>query len=371
MSINANRASGAVNRNRIQLKRLLVLFCALLVCAGVALYVIYRQVTSDDQSSLFDSARQTQAPAPADIAAAGVNSTALPAVKQQTITYDGKTYVKNENIVNMLFLGIDTNASRERRQMGYRSDVVLVCAVDTKSGAATLISLPRDLYTTMYDIDAKSGQVTKTKQNRVNAAFAFGGGPKYFGYENAMACVQMFLQRECKLEASLDFTLDIPVYFYAGIDMEGIAPVAESIGGVEVKMEFSIPDVGKKGDTVLLKGRKAELYLTDRHNTPGADLGRAKKEQDFMLRLAKKIKDMGAADIILNLWDDLEKYVDTNLNTTQMVDFAKILKKVDIDSIQKYTIPGEGRSTDGPYYYYHDEEETLRILLGVYYDEAD
>ena len=41
----------------------------------------------------------------------------------------------------------------------------------------------------------------------------------------------MFLERRCELETELDFTLDIPVYFYAGIDMDGIAPVASAVGG--------------------------------------------------------------------------------------------------------------------------------------------
>lgn len=340
-----------------------------MILAGVALYVIYKQVSDDDPSSLLMNTGQMLTPAPIGNAAGG-GLTNENASQTGTITHNGKRYVKNENIVNLLFLGIDYTEERKDLNLGYRSDVMLVCAVDTKTGTASLISLPRDLYTTMYEIDAKTGQITKTKQNRVNAAFAFGGGPKYYGYENAMACVETFLKRECPLETPLDFTLDIPVYFYAGIDIDGIAPVAESVGGVEVKMEYSIPDVGKKGQTVLLKGKKAETYLRDRHNTPGADLGRAKKEQEFMLKLANKIKGMGAADIILSLWDDLQKYVDTNLNTTQMVDFAKILMRVDIDNIQKYTVPGEGSMNGGPYYYYHDEEKTLMMLLDIYYNEA-
>jgi LCP family protein required for cell wall assembly len=337
----------------------------LIICTGVSLYIIYQQITDDNASSLFENPKQTSAFAPAENV--GSQNTDMPQVK--TIEYNGKTYAKNEDIVNLLFLGVDYTKDRADLNLGYRADVVLVCAVDIASKKATLISLPRDLYTTMYEIDTGTGQITKTKQNRVNAAFAFGGGPRYYGYNNETACVEMFMQRECMLETPLDFTLDIPVYLYAGIDIDGIAPVADSIGGIEVTLEYSIPDVGKKGETILLKGKKAETYLRDRKHTPGGDIGRAKKEQDFMLRLAKKIKNMGAADIILSLWDDLQKYVDTGLNTTQMVDFAKILMSVDIDSIEKHTIPGEGTTT-APYYYIHDEEATLKLLLEVYYHEV-
>lgn len=360
------KAPGPGNKHKRKIRILIGVLCLLIAAIGTAAYIIYDQVTDDNVNSLFPGPDKSAAPAPSYAAgASGVPVTPPP----QKIQYNGKTYEKNPNIVNLLFLGIDYTEARKELNLGYRSDVVLVCAVDTKAKTATLISLPRDTYTTVYNINEKTGAVEKTRQNRVNAAFAFGGGPKAYGYDNAMACVEMFLTRKCKLDTPLDFSLDIPVYLYAGIDIDGIAPVAESVGGVEVTLEYTIPDVGKKGETLLLKGAKAENYLRDRHNTPGGDMGRAVKEQDFLVKLAKKIKGMGAADIILNLWDDLQKYVNTNLTTTQMVDLAKILKNVDVDGIQKYTIPGKGRLKSGDYFYFPDEAATLDMLLKVYYTE--
>jgi anionic cell wall polymer biosynthesis LytR-Cps2A-Psr (LCP) family protein len=354
------------NKNRKVIRILVGVFLLLIAAAGISFYFIYGQITDDKFGSLFPAPEKT--PASTQSLPPGASVPAVTPV-QHRIVYNGKTYEKNPDIVNLLFLGIDYTEARKELNLGYRSDVVLVCAVDTKAKTVSLISLPRDMYTTVYDINEKTGAITKTRQNRVNAAFAFGGGPKGHGFDNEMACVQLFLQRKCKLETPLDFSLDIPVYFYAGIDIDGIAPVAESVGGVEVTLEYSIPDVGDKGETILLKGIKAENYLRDRHNTPGGDMGRAVKEQDFLIKLAKKIKTMGAADIILNLWDDLQKYVQTNLTTTQMVDFAKVLKNVNIDSIQKYTIPGKGRLKNGDYFYFPDEEESLKLLLQIYYKE--
>ena len=351
------------NRNKKKIKILLMIFCILIIAVGVSVYELYGIITSDNYGSLSMIDSQS------GIDSGGISNTLAPS-KSETLKYNGKTYERNENIVNLLFLGIDSNSDREERMKGYRSDMVLVCAVDTAEKKATLLSIPRDTYTTMYKIDASTGSVKSTVHNRINAAYSFGGGPRYFGAENSMACVQMFLQRECELDTSLPFTLNIPVYLYASIDMEGIAPVASSVGGIEVDLKYTIPGVGKKGETVLLQGSKAENYLFDRHNTPGGDLGRASKEQEFMIKLAKKIKSMGAADIILNLYDELQKYVDTNLNTTQMLDFAKILSKVDIDSIETYTIPGKTSTGSGPSYYFSDEEETLELLLSVYYNEV-
>ena len=207
---------------------------------------------------------------------------------QSRIEYNGKTYEKNENIVNLLFLGIDTNEERSELRMGYRSDMVLVCAVDVQAKTATLISIPRDTYTTVYKVNREDGSVTDIVQQRINAAYAYGGGASHYSYQNAYTCVEMFLQRECVLENPLDFTLDIPVYLYAGIDMDGISEVASAVGGIDITLDYDLPGVGNKGETVNLAGLNAQLYLTDRHNTAGSDLGRAARQRIFMLTLAKK-----------------------------------------------------------------------------------
>lgn len=354
------------NKNRKALKVLLVIFCFLIIAIGVSVYVLYGIITDDGADSLFLDPRDD------DITVAEVeDGIVLPNEPEESgsIEYNGKKYEKNENIVNLLFLGIDTNTERKINMMGYRSDMVMVCAIDTVTNEVTLISIPRDTYTTVYEIDDDTGKVVKTVQQKINAAYSFGGGATKYSYQNAMACVEMFLERRCELEDPLDFTLDIPVYHYAGIDMDGIPQVAAAVGGVEITLERNIPGVGSKGQTVRLKYDNAELYVRTREDA-GGDLDRARRQQKFMLALAKNIKDMGAVDIIVSLYDDLQKYVGTKLNTNQMLDFAKILMKTNIDSIDNITIPTEGKRISGKSYQIHNEQETLEILLDVYYNEV-
>ena len=357
------------NRHFKTIRILLIVFCVLIVGAGVSIYIVYGIVTNDDAASLFVDPRD-DTPIIADSNTSPgivVDNNEEPA--PETIEYDGKTYQKNENVVNLLFLGIDYTEERAELNLGYRSDMVMICAVDTQSKNVTLISIPRDTYTAMYKIDVDTGNVEKTLQNKINAAFAFGGGPKHYGYENEMACVEMLLERRCELDTPLNFTLDIPIFLYAGIDIDGIAPVASAVDGVEVTLQVSIPGVGSKGDTVLLKGNKAEEYIRNRHDS-GGDLNRASRQQDFMMALAKKIKNMGAVDIITKLYDELQTYVDTNLSTNQMLDFAKILSNTDIDSIEKITLPGKTGSKSGTSYYFQDEAQTLEMILRIYYTEV-
>lgn len=362
-------------RNRGLIKALIAVFCVLV--AGVVAIGIYfvSRWKDDDYSSLQAANLVVLAPDPepteqptqaSDLAAVAPAPTETP--DDSAIVYNGQTYVKNRNIVNLLFLGIDTNADRKKNMRGYRSDMLMVCAVDIAAKKATLISIPRDTYTTMYKVDENTGEVKEVVQDKINAAYSYGGGATHYSYANAMACVEMFLERRCELRKPLDFELDIPVYLYAGVDMDGITQVATAVGGVEVTLDQSIPGVGKKGQTVTLKYKNAFEFITNRKDT-GGDESRASHQQQFMVALAKKIKSMGPVDMILSLYDDLQKYVWTNLNTDQMIDFAKILTKVDIDSIEMHMVTGDGE-TKGSYHMLHDEEATLQLLLDVYYTKV-
>lgn len=366
------------NKNGKKIRVMLAVLCFLIIMAGVSLYSIYNLIENDNSKALFQDPNQLVIAPTADqtdTSATGDNQSTEPGnsaitpvpttTNLETIQYNGKTYARNPNIVNLLFLGIDYTVDRSSLDLGTRSDMVLVCALDTVTKKVTLISIPRDTKTTIKELN-KTGKITKTEQNKINTAYHFGND---YAAQNAMDCVQMFLQRQCKLKTKLSFNLNIPVYLYASIDIDGIAPVASAVGGIEVTLAYSIPGVGRNGQTVLLTGDKAANYIRDRHDDPDGDLGRASKEQYFMVKLAKKIKDNGIVNDILSLYSNLQKYVKTNLTTLQMVDFAKILSNVDIDSIQTYTIPGSP-ANDGTTYFYADEEQTLELLLSIYYNQV-
>jgi len=356
------------NAHSNKLKILLAVLGTLVAGFIVVAILLGLEITSDDYSSLFED---TQPVANIDNDNNHIidNNEPVQTQHDDVITYNGKTYKKNEAIVNLLFLGIDSNDEREAQQMGYRSDMMMVCAVDTANKTATLLSIPRDTYTDVYKIDYDDGSIEKTVKEKLNAAYAFGGGPKRYGASNTMACVQLFLERKCELETPLGFTLDIPVPFYASIDMDGISKIAKAVGGVEITLDESLPNVGRKGETVALKGSKAEEYLRNRHDSSGSDFGRTSHQRTFMIALAKKIKGMGAMDAVTSLYDEFMEFGKTDLSLDQALDFAKILNGVNIDAIQQLTIPGVSKTIDSSVVV-HDEAATLELLLSIYYTEV-
>ncbi len=356
-------ARKSANKNRKQLKIMLIALGALVVGLVVVGIIIFGQLTNDDFSSLLEDT--TAAANIGDVNSALDDD--VPQAEDVKITYNGKTYERNKNIVNIVFLGIDSTTERD---IGNHSDMMIVCAVDTVTKKATLISVPRDIWTDISKIDTKTGKISEMTQNRLNTAYLFGGGPNKYGASNAKACIQNFLERKVQLDTPLDFTLNIPISFFASIDMDGISKIADAVGGIEVKLDSTIPEVGKKGQTVTLKGEKAEAYLRDRHNTSGSDFGRTAHQRDFMILLAKKIKSMGAVDAVTKLFDEFNTFGKTDVNLDQALAFAKLLNSMDIDAIEQLAIPCKLGNVGEASVLFDDEAATVDLLLGVYYNEV-
>ena len=49
-------------------------------------------------------------------------------------------------VVNILLLGIDSNAEREAASKGYRSDVMIVLTLNGQTNEVSMLSIPRDTY---------------------------------------------------------------------------------------------------------------------------------------------------------------------------------------------------------------------------------
>lgn len=53
----------------------------------------------------------------------------------------------NNNVINILLLGVDSSEERESMKMGYRSDSIIVTSVSLDTKEVKMLSIPRDTYT--------------------------------------------------------------------------------------------------------------------------------------------------------------------------------------------------------------------------------
>ena len=112
-----------------------------------------------------------------------------------------------KGIKTFMLLGSDY-----RPQIGYRTDVILLVAVNTHKGSISLLSFPRDLW--VY--------IPGWEMQRINTAQPHGG----------------FELLGDTLEENFGFRPDN----YAMVDFEGFQQIIDTLGGIEVKAEKAMTD---------------------------------------------------------------------------------------------------------------------------------
>lgn len=280
---------------------------------------------------------------------------------EETISYNGEEYVYNNKVVTLMLIGIDESEDRDLKSA--RSDVMVLVAINLLDNSVNMIICPRDTWALVrqYNNDGSYHDVT----NKLNAAFPFGFGnrDKNKGAENVMFCVSRFLSQNGKYK--------VPIAKYGGINMDGIAPLTNAVGGVTVKLEQTIQGVGKKGETVTLNAEQAEIFCIQRKlpGMDGSDINRGKRQMQYLMGLAAKIKKKTAQSLtsILSIYDSMSRYAFTNLSSDEMIAYASYLKNIDLDSITQHQLKGKPQTVHGTSYYMVDNEDMEKVIVDTFY----
>lgn len=355
-------------------KKIKVLICILIVlviCASGVTYALYGTYQSLKENPI--SAFVSAGPAAATDSGEGQKKKAAPT---EMVTIDGKTYGKDPNTISILMLGVDWDGSDEVKDAtGKRSDMIMLCTVDLDANKISFDSFPRDTRTTVHAVDKKTGEIQdKTYLTKLNHAYALGAlSSDEAGAENTMLAMQDLV--------SCEEQLNIPIDYYVSIDLGHLSDLAGALGGVEVTLDQDYPDLGDKGETINLEGDNVRLYLQNRKQMEDGEMDRQRHEQNFMMALAKKIKDIGAVNAATKLFPQMAgKVIQTNLNIDQIVAMAGALDQIgSIDDIEMTTFEEKDDSWENfsdPLvsgakldYFIMDQDELLQKMLMRYYEE--
>lgn len=332
-----------MNRRKL-IKILSCILAVLIVGAGGVFFAAYQRLKNISPDILLD------------------NDGELGSSKPKTyVTYKGERYYYNDNLVTLMLIGIDQSEAEGREGLGARSDTMVVCAVDVVENTIKMIVCPRDSKALIRHIDT-DGNVYKEDYNKLNSSFPYGGGnqDRNKGAENVVYCVKRLL--------SCDGKYDIPLEKYGGINMDGVGPLNDAVGGVTVTLKESVTGVGKEGETVKLTGDQAFTFCIQRkiEGMDGSDISRGQRQMQFLMGLAKAIKDMQVTQIP-SIYSSMTKYVFTNLSTDEMVAYAKILKNINLDTMQQTQIAGTSGSVGGGSGWILDEEALEQTVIDTFY----
>ena len=279
---------------------------------------------------------------------------------QPRIDSDEGSYRYNYNCYNILLMGIDVSEEKTTSRGG-QSDTILLLSMDKSAGKLSVINIPRDTMTEVKKYDG-NGRSMGSDVMQITLQHAYGDGG-VFSCNLMTNCVSELLY-------------SIPIDGYCSITMDGISIINDSVGGVKVTLNCTIPSLKgyEAGDEILLSGEQACRYLRYRDTSKsGSSLERVERQNIYMQALlsAMKEKALGDSDYAVQLFEDLSDEMVTNLSITRLNDLQNIITSKDGYDGTIHTLEGEMVATDMYDEFYPDEAALEELILEIFYEKVE
>ena len=271
------------------------------------------------------------------------------------VTYQGEKYVYNEDLVSILFLGVDKEAFEEGSTVGDgkagQADALFLLVLDTKTGKSRLIAISRD---TMTDVNVYSdlGNFIGTEKLQLCLAYTYGDG-KEKSCENTVRAVSRLFY-------------GMPVAAYAALDLDAIAVLTDAVGGVEVTVtkDLTIQDPSlKEGERKVLTGEQAQWYVRSRlveekEATADANSDRIERQKQYL------------AAFLLTLYQKIKDFSVTNLSAAEVTYLGTLLFRGGFQDAGILSIKGEASMGETYAEFHVDEQAMYEMVLEVFYRKA-
>ncbi len=239
---------------------------------------------------------------------------------------------------NVLIVGSDTRKGQQKGK-GFGdvgstlNDVNILVHISEDHQRATAVSIPRDMVVQIPQCPQPDGGMSGAMSAQpINVALWYGG----------LGCVVLTVEKLTGMDIN-----------YAGlITFDGVAKMADAIGGVEVCVDGPINDPRTrlkfpKAGKYSIQGYQALAFLRSRHGVgDGSDLGRISSQQHYLSSMVRKIQDEGV------LFDPAKVYGIAQVAATSMtlssslssvdtmVAIALVLKDIPRENITFVQYPG-------------------------------
>ncbi len=280
------------------------------------------------------------------------------------VTYHGEKYRYNEDLITILFMGIDTKLQGTKMGMigaNGQADTLLLAVIDSKKGEISLINISRD---SMVDVNEYNveGQFLDTKRMQVCLAYAYGDGKE-------KSCLNT-------VDAVSRLMYGMPIHAYAAIDYSGIAVLNDAVGGVTVEVleDLSMEDSQLTlGNIVTLSGEQAHTYVRSR-NTELLDSNnlRMSRQRQYLQAFIQTTMEKMRKDITLpiSIYQDLSDYSVTDLTASEVAYLAPLALESGVSENDMYSIAGEVVKGEEYAEFIPDEEELFELILDLFYDKV-
>jgi LCP family protein required for cell wall assembly len=245
---------------------------------------------------------------------------------------------------NILILGNDSRdgaTKAELAQLGTQADggsantdTMMILHVPGNGKSATIISFPRDSYV----------NIPGHGMAKLNAAFPDGyvavknrGGSEY---DAQSAGINLLVQT---LEPLTNLSID----HYAEVSLLGFLRISNAIGGVPVVLctaqKEADSGINLPAGRTVISGGQAMAFVRQRHDVPGSDFGRIKRQQYFLKSAFHTL--LGSGSLLFKVRDVLKavgKSLTTDMDSSQLLNLASTFSDLADGNVVTQTIPYDG-----------------------------
>lgn len=276
---------------------------------------------------------------PGDASAApGVSAVASGSAGQSAPASQGLNAELLDRRWTVLFVGLDTDSTRESRGEPVSSDALMLVSVSADQSEVALVSLPRDT----VDVPLADGTVHDGKINAL------------YGEEGLDGLVD-----------AMEALYEVPIDGYLALDMDDFALLVDGVGGIEVSPEQPIEDPAARIDidagAQTIDGSTAEGYVRTRFDQ---DYGRMGRQQEVIVQIVRALTDPSRGLDVRALIDGLES-LDSDLPLDDLPPLLEVARRATDAKLRELVIQPpliafEGDRGDGRGYILEPDVAAIR-----------
>ncbi len=279
------------------------------------------------------------------------------------VSWNGKTYEYNDHLSNFLFIGVDKEELVEStpgsRDAG-KADALFLVSWDRVSNDITVITIPRDTMAT-FNVYDRDGTDLGPVEQHICLAYSYGDGK----------------HESCRMtkEAVSKLFYRIPIQGYCAVTMDALPEIASAMGPVTVtvpndSLTDRVPEM-YEGAQVTITEDNIEMFVRYRDITvENTALYRQERQNAYLEACYEKVlaEYPNDAGIVTDLYEALTPYMVTGMGNDQ---FVKLMESaVAGGSLTRWTVPGEGVSTQVFDEYHIDEDAFYEQILNSFFEEV-
>lgn len=291
------------------------------------------------------------------------------------VALDGKAYEYDENIINLLFLGIDragsisTETNLDNWKAG-QADAIFILSLNPDKKTIRIVGIPRN---SMVDVDIydQNARQMETIHNQICLQYGYAGGG-----ENGLYAMK---------DAASKLLYELPIHGAFAIGYDAVSIINDKVGGVDVEVLEDMPEKNKAfvlGNTVHLDGKLALQYVRERdYYQLGSPTLRLKRQKQYITALIQAAKTCVKQDplLVTDLYNSITKYMNTDVTVDEAVYLVRQALDYQFDGDSFYLLQGDDVSVpftrkDGTEDFYDDyylrEDSIRQVMIDAFYNEV-